>query len=73
MLKPTPYLIINDPGLLNEVYTTKGQYFDKDEWVLEYLKCLTGNAITFVKGDELWATREKSYLLLFIKITYLRC
>jgi len=42
-------LAISDPGVVQELYTTKNKYFDKHPLIKDLTYCLTGESILFAE------------------------
>ena len=58
-MKTEPKLVINDPELVNELFTTKNKYFDKDPFLLIAQKNLMGKTIAFAQSTPEWAAKRK--------------
>ena len=53
-----PQLLINDPGIVQELFVSKNALFDKTGRVAEINKDLLGKSFLFSKGDSDWKAKR---------------
>ena len=60
-------LIISDPVVIGELYTSKNKYFDKHPLIKECSMCLTGESILFIETTKDWKESRKAMSPAFYK------
>lgn len=60
-------LNIMDPVIVQQLYTSKNNIFDKNEMTQVLMSDLFGDGILFSKGDELWKAKRKATAHAFYK------
>ena len=63
----TGMLVISDPAVVAELYTSKNKYFDKHPLVKNIAYCLTGESILFAETTQDWKDTRKAMSPAFYK------
>ena len=59
-LLSTPVLAITDPAMVQELFTTKNKFIDKNSYMQITFEELIGQSFVFAKGDKKWETIRKA-------------
>jgi cytochrome P450 len=62
-----PVLFINDPEIVQEMYTTQNKYFDKHPYIKNLFAPLMGEGLIFDRSNERWAKKRKALSITFYK------
>ena len=54
-----PYLIIQDPKMLRDIYVTQNAILEKTEFVYDLTYDLLGDSFVMTKSDDIWKLKRK--------------
>ena len=55
-----PYLVMMDPVVVGDIFTTKNKIMDKDGTLCSVFKRMLGDSFLFQKTDENWKEKRKA-------------
>ena len=62
-----PFMSIQDPDVVQELFSTKNKFIDKDGTTLKMFEKLAGDSFLFAYGDETWKMKRKACAHAFYK------